>query len=298
MATVSVLIPVYNRAGLIRETIESVLSQTHRDLEVIVVDDGSTDNTARVVKAIEDDRISYFHKTNGGVSSARNLGLSKVTGEYVAFLDSDDYWPRDFLERMLQGMSIDDRFGLAYASIKVRSSRSPSGWIYKKTPSCSGKITSRLFSQGKISPVAIVVKATPARSISFDEDLPSSEDSDYILRLSLIVEFLFVPDLYIHVNKSADSLSQANFANANRLKSLHRFYYELGGKEIIPFWVGRKKLAKSCLQAAKRNYSKGNYSEATHFMIQGIRYWPLRPYFFFFIVKLLFKRSTVCIGCG
>jgi glycosyltransferase involved in cell wall biosynthesis len=90
---VSVIIPTYNRHDIITATIESVLAQTERDLEVIVVDDGSTDDTCKVVEGLQDGRVSYFYKINGGAASARNLGLSKCKGEYVTFLDSDDFWP-------------------------------------------------------------------------------------------------------------------------------------------------------------------------------------------------------------
>jgi glycosyltransferase involved in cell wall biosynthesis len=89
---VSVIIPAYNRANIVRETVDSVLCQTYADFEVIVVDDGSTDNTREVMATYVDPRVRYFYKTNGGLSSARNFGLSEATGEYIAFLDSDDVW--------------------------------------------------------------------------------------------------------------------------------------------------------------------------------------------------------------
>jgi len=89
---VSVIIPAYNRANIVRETVDSVLRQTYAQFEVIVVDDGSTDNTREVLATYRDPRVRYFYKTNGGLSSARNFGLSAATGEYIAFLDSDDVW--------------------------------------------------------------------------------------------------------------------------------------------------------------------------------------------------------------
>jgi hypothetical protein len=85
MPKVSVIIPTYNRSALLQETIDSVLRQTFNNFEVIVVDDGSTDDTSVVVKGIKDDRVLYFHKPNGGPASARNLGLSKAKGDYISF---------------------------------------------------------------------------------------------------------------------------------------------------------------------------------------------------------------------
>jgi glycosyltransferase involved in cell wall biosynthesis len=93
---VSVVIPTYNRAGFVPEAIESVLSQSYRNFEVIVVDDGSTDNTSEVLEPYHD-RIRLIQQTNSGVSSARNRGLNEAEGEWVAFLDSDDLWRPDKL---------------------------------------------------------------------------------------------------------------------------------------------------------------------------------------------------------
>ncbi|WP_336036853.1 glycosyltransferase family 2 protein [Halobacterium yunchengense] len=102
MPTVSVVVPTYNRAGRIHRSIESVLAQTHEDLELIVVDDGSTDYTEEVVRSYDDDRLTYVaHEDNRGASAARNTGIERASGEYVAFLDSDDAWLPRKLERQV-----------------------------------------------------------------------------------------------------------------------------------------------------------------------------------------------------
>lgn len=102
----SVVIPTYNRASFIRAAVESVLQQSYRDFEVIVVDDGSTDNTESVVRSIQDDRLQYLRKLNGERGAARNFGTREARGKYVTFLDSDDtVYPHhlqtayDFLQR-------------------------------------------------------------------------------------------------------------------------------------------------------------------------------------------------------
>lgn len=86
----SVIIPVYNKELFIKRSLQSVLEQTYNDFEIIVVDDGSSDNSASVIKDFDDSRIFYIYKENGGVSSARNLGIANSTGEWVVFLDADD----------------------------------------------------------------------------------------------------------------------------------------------------------------------------------------------------------------
>ena len=96
--SISVVIPLYNKQKAVVHTVQSVLNQTVSDFELIVVDDGSTDNSLAVVKAIKDERVRFIHKENGGVSSARNVGIKVAKGQYVALLDGDDYWDSTFLE--------------------------------------------------------------------------------------------------------------------------------------------------------------------------------------------------------
>lgn len=101
--TISVIIPVYKTEKYIHKCLDSVLNQTYKNLEVILVDDGSPDNCPVICDeyAQKDSRIKVFHKENGGLSSARNLGLDNMTGDYVSFVDSDDYIESDMIETML-----------------------------------------------------------------------------------------------------------------------------------------------------------------------------------------------------
>ena len=99
---ISIVIPLYNKERAIINTLQSVLAQTYTDCEIIIVDDGSTDNSLNVVhkriSELENERIRVIHKKNGGVSSARNRGIKEAKGEYVALLDGDDLWEPTFLE--------------------------------------------------------------------------------------------------------------------------------------------------------------------------------------------------------
>jgi glycosyltransferase involved in cell wall biosynthesis len=101
---VSVIIPTYNRANLLPRAIKSVLNQTFQDFELIVVDDGSTDNTRKVVEEFQkgDSRVKYFYKENGGPGSARNFGLKNAKGNFVIFLDSDDMFLPYILEEEIE----------------------------------------------------------------------------------------------------------------------------------------------------------------------------------------------------
>ena len=103
---ISVIVPVYNVEKYLRQCLDSVLAQTYRELEIILVDDGSTDGSGAICDeyATRDSRIKVVHQQNGGLSSARNAGLDLATGEYVAFVDSDDYIHETMLELLYQAL--------------------------------------------------------------------------------------------------------------------------------------------------------------------------------------------------
>lgn len=124
--TVSVIIPTYNRAELVPHAIESVLAQTFRDFELLVVDDGSTDDTREAVEAIEDPRVRYLYQENGGVSAARNYGAREANGEYLIFLDSDDTAYPDWLETMISVVQ-QEGVSLACCGCEMATSRGTEG---------------------------------------------------------------------------------------------------------------------------------------------------------------------------
>ncbi|MCK5473113.1 MAG: glycosyltransferase family 2 protein, partial [Planctomycetes bacterium] len=197
MPKVSVIIPTYNRAYIVNNAIGSVLSQSLSDLEVLVIDDGSTDNTNSVIKNVNDTRVQYYHKKNGGVSSARNFGMAKAQGQFIAFLDSDDLWPDNFIETLLAKLQTNPEYGLAYCAT---AELYPDG---KKTEPkhiercVSGKITKELFKNSFIWPMAVLIKSKVLKNFCFDEALKTSDDNDAFLRLSVKTQFVFVPDIEV-----------------------------------------------------------------------------------------------------
>jgi len=96
----SIVIPVYNKENFVAKTLKSVLEQTFTDFEIIIINDGSTDNSETVIQAFDDNRIHYFWKANEGVAVARNSGIDKAKSDFICFLDADDYWSPEFLETM------------------------------------------------------------------------------------------------------------------------------------------------------------------------------------------------------
>jgi len=115
MPVISVVIPAYNAARTILDTIASAQQQTFADFELIVINDGSTDRTLELLQTVQDDRLQVFSYRNGGVAIARDHGIAKCRGDFITFLDADDMWTPDKLELQLVALRTHPEAGLAYS---------------------------------------------------------------------------------------------------------------------------------------------------------------------------------------
>lgn len=183
MPSVSVIIPTFNRADFINEAIDSVLNQTYRDFEIIIVDDGSTDRTADVIAAY-DNEIIYEYQPNSGPSAARNRGIGLAKGKYLSFLDSDDLWLKHKLKIQMDLLFENPEIKICYTDeIWIRNGvRVNQKKVHEKY---SGFIFQRCLPLCIISPSSIVLHKNVFSNIgTFDETLPVCEDYDLWLRIS------------------------------------------------------------------------------------------------------------------
>ncbi len=186
----SIVIPTYNRAFLIKNTIEAVLGQQYKNLELIVVDDGSTDNTEEVVNAISDKRIRYFKKENEERGAARNYGARVAKGEYVNFVDSDDITYPHHLQEAYNFILNNNKpllFHLGYEIV------SPDNKVLKKMDNLKGDITLKLIKDNFLSPIGMFVRRDIALQFPFETDRRLSITEDWELWLRLASRF---PILY------------------------------------------------------------------------------------------------------
>jgi glycosyltransferase involved in cell wall biosynthesis len=200
MAVVSVVIPTFNRAQRVVRAISSVLSQTFTDVEIIVVDDGSTDGTKKEVEQF-DNLVTYVaHSSNLGVSAARNTGIKRSGAPLIAFLDSDDHW---FPEKLVEQVCFFDEYPEAVAcqteELWIRNGRRVNPM--KKHLKPSGNIFEPSLKLCLVSPSAVMLKRSLLDKVGFfDEDLPVCEDYDLWLRIAcrypihLIRELLVVKE--------------------------------------------------------------------------------------------------------
>ena len=205
---ISVIIPTHNRAKSLERAIKSVLEQTYKNLEVIVIDDGSTDETSSIIKKYQK-RIRYFSQLHSGVSAARNLGLEKSEGTWVAFLDSDDYWLPQKLEKQMQ--YILDHPGLMVVQTDER-------WIrrgihvnpMKKHQKYSGHIFDKCLPLCIVSPSAVMIHQKVLNDVgAFDESFPVCEDYDLWLRIALKYPIGLLPEkLIVKTGGHSDQLTR------------------------------------------------------------------------------------------
>lgn len=185
MNKVSVIIPAYNQGHYLDQAIQSVLEQTHRNLEVIVVDDGSTDDTATVAQSFADARVRYIYQENCGLSAARNAGLRHASGEFVSFLDSDDQFLPRKLELLLANLADHPEAGLAAGqAIPIDQAGQRIGEVFDKgMPSESAQL---LLGNPLHVGSVLVRRDWQQRAGLFDESLRSYEDWDMWLRLARV----------------------------------------------------------------------------------------------------------------
>jgi glycosyltransferase involved in cell wall biosynthesis len=204
MAKVSVIILTYNRAEMLRLAIASVLNQSFQDLEIIIVDDASEDNTVEVVNSFGRKNIEYIrHKTNKGEAKARNTGLANAKGEYIAFLDDDDEWLREKLGaqvNLLENSSLE--VGAVYTGcLCIRKTNNYVEAV--KIPEKRGDISQEIFKKNFIIISSILLRKECFEKVGyFDEDMASGPDYDMWIRISKSYQFVYIKEpmvkYYIH----------------------------------------------------------------------------------------------------
>ena len=215
MARVSVVIPTYNRAPFLPQALESVFAQTCQDFELIVVDDGSDDDTPQVV-AGRDDRLRYLRLEHRGVSAARNAGLAAASAPYLAFLDSDDLWAPEMLATGIDYMETHPECGLVCSDFAVGETRGgspPVRWeSFLGVGRAQGLVQTagfpELLSGNFVSLCTAVIRTSAAREVGgFDEALPVMEDWDFALRLAARRPIGFINRILAYSRRHGENLS-------------------------------------------------------------------------------------------
>jgi len=232
---VTVVIPVHNAGRYLREAIASVLSQTFKDLECVVVDDGSTDDAREIVaEAAHDRRVRYQYQVQGGCASARNAGVRVARGRWLAFLDADDRWLPTKLDRQLTLLETRGDGFAAFCRMRlIDPAGTPLG--VESTPSTLSECQARELQFGNVisgSASAVVVATETVRRLGyFDEALWAVEDLDMWRRLAEFgIRFLEVDETLVEIRIHPGSMQQ----NVDRLVAAERSYFAKLAREVRP----------------------------------------------------------------
>lgn len=266
-ALVSVVIPTYNRADLIERSVTSALSQTYEDVEVIVVDDASSDDTPTVLGAIADSRLRVVrHERNEGQCRARNRGVQEAKGRYVAFLDSDDEWLPAKIERQLARFAADDSPGATYTGMWVDDGSGR----HVETARVEGRAFDEFLTlPGPITTTGLVVDAmVVGDELSFDEAIGCAVEGDLLIRISREHVVGRVADpLYVRYLHAGEQISRETRCYAGARRQILEKYAD--------DFRRRPRLAAKCLfRLALTERKVGDHARARRTVLEAARVDP------------------------
>lgn len=284
---VSVIIPTYNRAHLLGRAIKSVLDQTYGDFELIVVDDGSTDNTEEVVRAFNDRRISYFkHSINRGVSAARNTGISIAMGSYIAFQDSDDEWLPQKLEKQMALFEQDreGNLGLVLCETEAVSEVGEERSVPEINRLNYEQLISHFGAYGEGTQRFLLRRKSIAPELYFDENLRAWEEWDLLLRVSRICRIDYAKEVLVRRYYNHGEVHLDN--PSNRLKArrvlLRKYASELKTRP--------KAVSFSHWQSALDYYQLGRMRYVRIYLRAAIKAYPWNPDLYLKLAASIFGR--------
>lgn len=205
---VSVIVPVYNGAHTIRATLDSVFEQSYENFELIVIDDGSTDETLAVVGSFKDSRLKVFSHANAGVAASRNRGVSHAVGSYISFLDADDLWTPDKLEAQIQALETSEKAAVAYSWTDYID-ESGRFVAYDQRVTFSGDVYGELLLRDFLESASnVTIRRQAFLDVQgFDQNLSGAADWDLFLRLAEQHHYAAVPRLGVLYRIGGSSMS-------------------------------------------------------------------------------------------
>jgi len=280
MPRVSVVIPAFNYARYLPAAIESVLAQTHAEFELLVVDDGSTDETRGVVAHYRDARVRYVWQENAGLSAARNTGIREAHFEYVAFLDADDFWAPQFLERVLQRFA---ELGPEFALIATDANRVdvegrplPANKHARAGDAWFGELRARDFClrNRPLSSSVVIRRAAFAECGGFDPVLKSSEDRDMWIRITERHRAWFVAEPLASIRRHGSNMSR----NAPRMQRNSSTVIARAWRRAavprwnLPFWL--RAFSVHYAQCAWTHHDQRFHLRAFGYLAVSVLCWP------------------------
>ncbi len=297
---VSVVIPTYNHAHFLGRALQSVLNQGYQHWEALVIDNHSQDNTDDIIKSFDDPRIRPFKIHNHGViASSRNLGMREARGEWIAFLDSDDYWYPGKLELIMRTVELDGSFDVVSNDELLVNIKTGSKRVLRHGPYQEDFYRTLLIEGNRLSPSATLVRHSflDQHQLVFDEseDYITVEDYDFWLNLARNgARFNFIHDVQgefvIHGSNSSAQLSR-HLKNSESLLYHHVFNVQKFNSSAEKLWA--QVSTRLRLEKGKLFFQDGNFALALKLMLEALIYSPIGMCLFLYLrfKKILRKIS-------
>lgn len=293
---VSVVVPTYNCAKYLHETIHSILTQTLGDFEIIIVDDGSTDDTEKLVQNYlhaSGDKIKYIKQENSGPACARNTGIRESSGEFISFLDADDLWLPNKLSAQIGAFDKNPHVGLVHTdSFRFGGSKGiycNRSWMSaEQIERQSGNIfLDYYFRRCRIMPTTVMIKRECIDKVCyFDEKLSKlgSEDREFFLRILWYYRALYIDEPLAKYRIRSDSVSQ----NFDRIIKAQCYLYDKITKLYdLPKSYKRKALSSVYSEWANSFFNSSRIGYGVMMQLKSILFNPLNPYPYLLTKKIL-----------
>lgn len=271
---VTVLIPTYNRADPLKRSIDSVLSQTFEEFELLIVDDGSTDNTCQIVSEYEDNRIRYVaHDKNKGQNYARNTGIKHANGTYISYLDSDDTLMDEHLSKVVDLMesSPSSIGGVITGSIDTVNGTSTQREVYQGKFTKSDVLKDFYENIGGLS--LVTFRASAINQVGYhDTSVIKHTDLDFYLQLLSHYDMIGINEPLVHRHKDQDSITY----DSNKIIHGGRRLLEKYGTEL-----GRRNVAAIYHDIGVASMAQHQRSQAFHAFLRGIQSDPTIWYYYY-----------------
>lgn len=291
MAVVSVITPTYNRARFLPDAVSGVLAQSFHDLELIIVDDGSEDDTrSRIDPFLSDERVRYFYQQNQGQSHARNYALRQATGNFIAFLDSDDLWCADKLERQLASFEAHPWVDIVHGDESIID-EDGAVTSFKNMKRYSGHISRYLLADNSVSIATALVRRRCFDEMGgFDTSIGVADDYELWLRFSARYSFHYKPGIVASYRVMKDQISsdkRKRFA-ANEL-IIKRFLKQYG--DVLASDDQRWGLARFYCRKARYLASVGERGKALGSLFMAYRNAPMNLVVWRALYRVLVPRK-------
>lgn len=260
---VTVVIPTYNRNQFVREAVQSVIDQSYQHWELIVVDDGSTDDTAEMIRSINDHRITVLNLPHcGNIAQLRNIGAHWGSGKWIAFLDSDDLWMPDKLQIQLNSLN-KEKAQWSYAGFELMNEAgSFIPVIHGEYKPLSGKIIKPLITYEATVPIGSLIVSRKLfeglGGFSTDPKLFCREDYEFSLRLSLHADVVAVADTLVRIREHKDRTTNSFDNGSERSAFVYKHFLKQCTDKSLRKTI-RRQYASQMAEASVKNLSKRNY---------------------------------------